>query len=158
MRREVCRIVGAAACAVTIACGHADAPSSGSADAPKPTSTNVAAPKSEPKEPAATPIFPPGLSIGEECPAATSSPTGPLAAASALVPLKEGLTLSHTWSSNVDDHHDYECLVQVAAITASYVDVTQSCGVEGRTIADRRRVCLDDLESAFFYETETFNE
>jgi outer membrane protein OmpA-like peptidoglycan-associated protein len=130
-----------------------------------------------------TPIFPTGLRIGDDCPApapatpapatpapATPAPATPApattvpatsaaapSAGQALVPLEAGLTLSYVWHPNSSDPNEYECLVQVSAVTAAYVDVTQSCPVDGRTIVGRRRLCTGDLDRGFFYLTETFS-
>jgi OmpA family len=100
----------------------------------------------------ASPIFPDGLSVGEECPAANGdTPDGE----SAIVPLKVGLTLSHIWLASADDY-EHECLIQVTAVTRPYIDVTESCpvGKDRRTIVWKRRLCAGDLRDAYFYRTE----
>jgi hypothetical protein len=66
-------------------------------------------------------VVPEGLSFADECP--DSAPVAS-AAASALVPLKAGLTLSHTWIGKVGDY-EHECLVQITDVTPSYIDVTE---------------------------------
>lgn len=69
-----------------------------------------------------------------------------------LVPLKKGLTLSMTWTGGAGDY-EHECLVQVNAVTASAVDVSQSCplGADHRTQTNTRRLCRDDLRNAHMY-------
>jgi outer membrane protein OmpA-like peptidoglycan-associated protein len=104
----------------------------------------------------ATPVlpnFPDGLWVGEECPDATGATTE---AESALVPLKAGLTLSHLWIGRAGDY-EHECLTQVVAATASYVDVTESCpiGTDHRNFTGKRRLCRADLLDSFFYRTGT---
>jgi outer membrane protein OmpA-like peptidoglycan-associated protein len=76
--------------------------------------------------------------------------------ASALVPLKAGLTLSHTWVGRVGDY-EHECLVQVVAVADAYVDVTQSCpiGKDHHNFTGKRRLCRVDLRDSYFYRTET---
>jgi outer membrane protein OmpA-like peptidoglycan-associated protein len=98
------------------------------------------------------PNFPDGLSVGEECPAASGdAPDGE----TAIVPLKVGLTLSHVWFDSTGDY-EHECLIQVTAVTRSYIDVTESCpvGKDRRTIVWKRRLCSGDLRDAYFYRTE----
>jgi flagellar motor protein MotB len=99
------------------------------------------------------PNFPDGLWIGEECPEATGDTTD---AESALVPLKAGLTLSHTWISRAGDY-EHECLIQVVAATPSYVDVTESCPTDKdqRNFIGKRRLCRGDLRDSYFYRTGT---
>ena len=101
----------------------------------------------------ASPKFPDGLSVGEECPEATGDTSE---AESALVPLKAGLTLSHTWIGSAGDY-EHECLVQIVAVTPSYIDVTQSCpiGKDHHTFVGKRRLCRVDLRDSYFYRTQT---
>jgi outer membrane protein OmpA-like peptidoglycan-associated protein len=104
-----------------------------------------------------SPGFPDGLSVDGEC------PTAPVVAAlneaeSSTIPLKEGLTLSSIWvSEGVDFEH--ECLVQVTAVTPSYIDVTQACSNPDtrNTRADTRRLCRSDLREGFFYATKMYS-
>jgi outer membrane protein OmpA-like peptidoglycan-associated protein len=101
----------------------------------------------------ASPKFPDGLSVGEECPEATEDTTE---ADSAIVPLKAGLTLSSIWISSAGDY-EHECLKQVVAVTRSYIDVTESCpiGKDHHTAAGKRRLCKADLRDSYFYHPMT---
>jgi len=126
-------------------------------EAPKadPTTTDptkAESTKTEAAEPA-DPVFPDGLSVGDECPEATGDATP---TESALIPLAVGLTLSHTWTGSAGDY-EHECLIQVVAVTPSYVDVTQSCpvGKSHEPSNDKRRLCRGDLRDSYFYRTET---
>ena len=105
---------------------------------------------------AASPIFPEGLSVADECP--DSAPVASTAA-SALVPLKVGLTLSHTWIGKAGDY-EHECLVQITDVTSSYIDVTESCpvGDDHHVFVGKRRVCRVDLRDGYFYQTATSSE
>jgi outer membrane protein OmpA-like peptidoglycan-associated protein len=97
--------------------------------------------------------FPDGLSVGEECSEATGDTSD---AEAALVPLKTGLTLSHTWTGRIGDY-EHECLVQVVTVTKSYIDVTESCpvGNDHHNFTGKRRLCRVDLRDSYFYRTET---
>ena len=104
-------------------------------------------------DPAGAPVFPDGLSFGGECPAETAAP---VPATSALVPLTAGLTLTNIWKVRSNDGKkelEYECLTQVTAVTASYVDVTLAC--DGAKGTDQRRLCVADLRNSHFYLTQT---
>ena len=109
------------------------------------------APAPAPVSPSAAPQLPVGLSVGEECPIEVAN-----AAAeekTTLVPLKVGLTLSSIW---IVEDHEFECLKQVTAVTDFYVDITQSCpsGAHHETVTNKRRLCQNDLRTAYFYRTE----
>ena len=97
--------------------------------------------------------LPDGLSVSDECPGAPADASG---AASGIVPLKVGLTLSHLWSGGPGDY-EHECLIQVIAVTSAYVDVTESCpnGADRHNFTGKRRLCTGDLLDSFFYHTVT---
>jgi outer membrane protein OmpA-like peptidoglycan-associated protein len=101
----------------------------------------------------ASPGFPDGLSVGDECPDASGdiAETGP-----ARIPLKAGLTLSHMWIGRAGDY-EHECLTQIVAATSSYVDVTESCpvGADRQNFTGKRRLCRGDLRDSYFYRTGT---
>jgi outer membrane protein OmpA-like peptidoglycan-associated protein len=101
----------------------------------------------------ASPRFPDGLFVGDECPDTTgdTAETGP-----ARIPLKAGLTLSHMWIGRAGDY-EHECLTQIVAATPSYVDVTESCpiGAARQNFTGRRRLCRGDLRDSYFYRTGT---
>jgi outer membrane protein OmpA-like peptidoglycan-associated protein len=96
--------------------------------------------------------LPNGLTLGEECPIEVADAVS--RERSAIVPLKAGLTLSSIWSPG---DYDHECLEQVTAITASYIDITESCplGTDHHNATQKRRLCQSDLRDSFFYRTET---
>ena len=109
--------------------------------------------KREPPPPADTgaPVFPAGLAVGAECPPvpAEAPPATP-----SLVPLKAGLTLAHVWKPYSESgKNEYECLLQVTGVTASYADVTYTCD-QKETVA-HRRLCIADLRDSHFYLTES---
>jgi outer membrane protein OmpA-like peptidoglycan-associated protein len=120
------------------------------ADSEQPTDDALTVPMAS-----ASPKFPDGLSVGEACPAADGV-TIDAAASTTLVPLKVGLTLSHVWVGRASDY-EHECLVQVVAVTATYVDVTESCphGTDRHNFTGTRRLCGADLADSFFYYTAT---
>ena len=107
------------------------------------------------RAPAAVP-GPDGLSIDGECADLPSGAVAIKTSAASKIPLENGLTLSSTWIRQGDDF-EHECLVQIAAVTASYIDITQTCsgGDDRPRPANRRRVCRADLRDGFFYLTKT---
>jgi flagellar motor protein MotB len=98
---------------------------------------------------------PPGLSIEGQCPAEASNSETDIAAdaTQAEIPLKVGLTLSSTWSEEVDPR-DVECLAQVASIGEASVDFGMSCSLEGGVTVAQRRTCHSDLRKSSAYLTE----
>jgi hypothetical protein len=102
----------------------------------------------EPSSDSGRPVAPKGLVIGGDCPPPDSLPK---ATTASLIPLEAGLTLAHIWNRSSRNDEEYECLLQVTAVTSSYADVTYSCD---RHEPARRRVCLSDLRVAHFYLTE----
>ena len=84
-----------------------------------------------------------GVTLGGDCP---DPPPGAeaeiLAQASALIPLKVGLTLSFNWRA-YDGDYDHECLEQVTAIDARSVLTTGSCpsDSEHKRVPWKRRFC-----------------
>jgi hypothetical protein len=103
----------------------------------------------EPSADSGRPVFPKGLVFDGECPPPDSVPK---ATTPSLIPLEVGLTLAHIWNRSSRSDEEYECLLQVTAVTSSYADVTYSCE---RHNSARRRVCLADLRNAHFYLIET---
>ena len=96
-----------------------------------------------------------GVTIGGDCPdAGPSAEAEILAQASALIPLKVGLTLSHIWKA-YDGDYDHECLEQVTAIDARSVLTTGSCPTGKDRVPSRwvRRICRTDLRDSYVYET-----
>ncbi len=96
-----------------------------------------------------------GVTIGGDCPdPGPGTEAEILAQASALIPLKVGLTLSHNWRA-YDGDYDHECLDQVTAIDARSVLTTGSCPI-GRSHKQStwvRRICRTDLRNSYVYET-----
>jgi outer membrane protein OmpA-like peptidoglycan-associated protein len=100
-----------------------------------------------------------GVTLGGDCPDAGPTADAEIAAqAAATIPLKVGLTLSHTWRS-FDGDYDHECLEQVTAIDARSVLTTGSCptGTKREKATWVRRICRVDLRDSYVYETGEFN-
>jgi outer membrane protein OmpA-like peptidoglycan-associated protein len=99
-----------------------------------------------------------GFTLGGDCPdAGPGAEAEILAQAAATIPLKVGLTLSHTWRS-FDGDYDHECLEQVTAIDVRSVLTTGSCPIgksrqKGTWV---RRICRVDLRDSYMYETSEF--
>jgi outer membrane protein OmpA-like peptidoglycan-associated protein len=93
-----------------------------------------------------------GLGAGGDCPAATGDATAEIAAqASAVIPLKEGLTLSYLWTRTPQE--EYECLIQVTKIAAAFIETSLSCNYPERGGPFIRRICRDDLRHARMLHT-----
>jgi hypothetical protein len=104
--------------------------------------------------PAALP-FPAGFEPEGSCPDPGASVDAELAAAAtATIPLVEGMTLASTWTSP-NDHYDHECLKQITRIDHVAVTVTMSCpnGADRHLETATRRLCLTDLRQSYMYET-----
>lgn len=102
---------------------------------------------------ASSSIFPEGLEPGGACPDPGPSAAADLsAAASATIPLKEGLTLAYTWAYRGDDY-DHECLTQVITIDNRSVLTTSSCpvGDDHHLQQSTRRLCRGDLRDSHLY-------
>lgn len=98
----------------------------------------------------------PGLTLGGECPPPSPAAAAEMAAqATARIPLKVGLTLSHVWRSLPNDY-EHECLSQVTAVDARGIDVTSSCpvGRDRKVVTSSRRLCRSDLTDSFIYVAE----
>ena len=118
--------------------------------APSPAATATAL------EPAADLSEPPVLA--NECPAIDGGAEDEIAAqASALVPLKPGLTLSTTWHRTTEAD-EVECLTHVRAVDADAVAVTASCAMREATHTASRRECRVDLHSAYMFSTGAGDE
>jgi flagellar motor protein MotB len=97
-----------------------------------------------------------GLQPGGECPDPGPGAARQIAAAaSATIPLKEGVTFSSVWKRNTDDY-EHECLEQITAIDARSILTTSSCPVGPRHEANHRlrRICWSDLLNSHLYVTE----
>jgi hypothetical protein len=96
-----------------------------------------------------------GVTLGGDCPDPGPSAAAERAAqASALIPLKVGLTLSHNWRPT-DSDYDHECLIQVTAIDDRSILTTGSCphGENKKRRGWVRRLCRTDLRDSYVYET-----
>jgi hypothetical protein len=119
----------------TAGCGSAPAPASSATSSASKTTPRAAdtgpARETPPEE---TPgAFPEGLHPDAVCAEpSTSEPPVPPAAATALVPLIEGLTLSQTWIPRAGDY-EHECLVQITKVDDS------SAATGSATIATSRQ-------------------
>ena len=97
---------------------------------------------------------PDGLVLGGDCPGAGPGADEEIAAqASALVPLKVGLTLTSVWVPNPEV--EYECLLQVTAVHRDSIDTTLDCDNPGARRHINRRICRADLDAARMLMTET---
>ena len=98
-----------------------------------------------------------GLTLARDCPEPGPTAAAEMAAqAAARIPLKVGLTLSHTWKAFANDY-EHECLEQVTAVDLRGIDVSESCpvGADRRRTHTTRRLCRADLASSTFYIAET---
>ncbi len=95
--------------------------------------------------------------LGGSCSARAGSASELTAAAGARVPLKVGLTLATAWHRTTQAD-DVECLTQVRELTASAVVASVSCALREGTVAGSRRVCLDDFDQAFIYDSGAGDE
>ena len=99
-----------------------------------------------------------GVTIGGDCPdPGPGAETEILAQASALIPLKVGLTLSHNWRA-YDGDYDHECLEQITEVDARSILSKGSCPI-GRTHKTTnwvRRICRSDMRDSYVYETGEF--
>jgi len=96
-----------------------------------------------------------GVTIGGDCPdPGPGAEAEVLAQASALIPIKVGLTVSHIWRA-FDGDYDHECLEQVTAVDARSVLTTGSCprNKKGKRTTWVRRFCRTDLRNSYAYET-----
>jgi outer membrane protein OmpA-like peptidoglycan-associated protein len=101
-----------------------------------------------------------GVTLGGDCPdPGPGAEAEILAQASALIPLKVGLTLSNLWRA-YDGDYDHECLEQVTAIDARSVLTTGSCptGTAHKKTTWVRRLCRTDLRDSYVYETHEYHE
>jgi len=100
-----------------------------------------------------------GVTMDGECPDPGPSAAADIAAqATATIPLKVGLTLSHLWKGSERDY-EHECLEQVVAIDARSVSTTGSCpwGARGEKRSSwKRRVCRADMADSYVYLTTVF--
>lgn len=94
------------------------------------------------------------LVLGGDCPPVTGSPDAEIAAqASAILPIKVGLTLSHTWRRTAEDY-DHECLEQVTSIERDAVVMEMRCPMDkGVKMHAIRRLCRADLRDSHIYLT-----
>jgi outer membrane protein OmpA-like peptidoglycan-associated protein len=75
-------------------------------------------------------------------------------AAASRIPLKVGLTLSHTWKAQAGDY-EHECLSQIDAIDARGFVMKGSCPIGPKREIKRwtRRVCWSDFANSYLYLT-----
>ena len=94
------------------------------------------------------------LVLGGDCPPVTDSPDAEIAAqASAIIPIKVGLTLSHTWRRTAEDY-DHECLEQVTGVERDAVVMEMRCPMDtGVKMHAIRRLCRADLRDSHIYLT-----
>jgi outer membrane protein OmpA-like peptidoglycan-associated protein len=130
------------AVALVTGCDHE--PTTGGSAPPGPaqlTSTAVAA------GPADEPV------IADDC----TPPEGPVdqeiaSQAAALVPLKQGLTLSTTWH-RATEGDEVECLTQIRSVDSAAIAASATCSMSTGTQGGTRRTCRSDLRAAYMYYT-----
>jgi flagellar motor protein MotB len=92
---------------------------------------------------------------GGECPDPGPSRSAAIAAAaSALIPLKAGLTLSSIWKAYQGDY-EHECLLQIGQIDARSIATTDSCPVGPKhvTTTSTRSICWTDVIDSYLFIT-----
>lgn len=88
-----------------------------------------------------------------DCPILYPVPDEEIAAqATAVVPLKAGLTLSHAWRT-VESAVEIECLSHVEAVDTESIRVSNTCLQGDQSASFPRRTCRKDLRAARVYQT-----
>ena len=119
--------------------------------APAPASENTSAPLTA--APAAEKAF-----LSDECPPAPGATDQEIVAqAAAIVPLKQGLTLSTTWH-RATEGDDVECLTHIHDISRALVATTANCSMSTGNQGGTRRTCRADMQSAHMYYTGAGDE
>lgn len=99
------------------------------------------------------PGLPEGLVLGGDCPAMGPDADAEIAAqSSARVPVKVGLTLSHSWAPT--EGEDYECLNQIVTVDRDGYVFTIGCTNPRTPDVKTRRVCRSDLRQARMLHTQ----
>ncbi len=114
----------------------------------------------KPREPSLLDVFglgdpelPNGLVLGGDCPAMGPDADAEIAAQStARVPVKVGLTLSHSWAPIQGE--EYECLNQIIAVDREGYVFTVGCTNPRTPDVKTRRVCRSDLRHARMLHTQ----
>jgi len=118
---------------------------------PPATSENTSAPPAE--APATEKAF-----LSDECPPAPGATDQEITAqATAVVPLKQGLTLSTTWH-RATEGDDVECLTHIQDIGGNAVTATANCSMSTGTQGGTRRTCRADMRNAYMYYTGAGDE
>lgn len=96
--------------------------------------------------------------LSNECPPAPTATDQEIAAqAAAVVPLKQGLTLSTTWH-RATEGDDVECLTHIHDISGNAVATTANCSMSTGTQGGTRRTCRADMRDAYMYYTGAGDE
>ena len=95
--------------------------------------------------------------LGGTCAPAEAAPEAIAALEAARIPLKAGLTLATAWHRTTEAD-DVECLTQVRGISTAAVAASASCAMRTGTVGGSRKVCLDDLDSAYIYDSGAGDE
>ena len=98
-----------------------------------------------------------GLFIGGDCPDTQAPADSEMRAqAQATIPIKVGLTLSHTWRAGSRDD-DRECLEQIISVDARSIVTSASCPDRDKTkpkLRWKRRLCRVDFQNSYLYITQ----
>jgi hypothetical protein len=153
------RLVSSIAAALLAGCGQ---------PGPGDTAPALAAPVSKAVQPAqatarppddVTPSVAPDVDpvLGGTCAETESVAAGIAAEGAARIPLKVGLTLATAWHRTTQAD-DIECLTQVQELTGAAIVASASCAMPDGTVGGSRRVCRDDFEHAYIYDSGAGDE
>jgi outer membrane protein OmpA-like peptidoglycan-associated protein len=96
--------------------------------------------------------------IADDCTPAEGPTDREIAAqAGALVPLKQGLTLSTSWH-RATEGDDVECLTQIRSVDGEAIAASATCSMSTGTQGGSRRTCRADLRAAYMYYTGAGDE
>jgi outer membrane protein OmpA-like peptidoglycan-associated protein len=97
--------------------------------------------------------LPAGLAFDERCDEATATEAEQLhAAASARIPLVEGLTLTTIWVRQGENGFEHECLTQVTKVDGGGIYTALSCNrPNGTRYSSARIICARDFVAAPFF-------
>jgi outer membrane protein OmpA-like peptidoglycan-associated protein len=95
--------------------------------------------------------------LGGSCAPTESASQQMAAQQGARIPLKVGLTLATAWHRTTEAD-DVECLTQVRELSTSSVVASASCAMRNGTVGGSRRVCREDLDNAYIYDSGAGDE
>jgi outer membrane protein OmpA-like peptidoglycan-associated protein len=96
--------------------------------------------------------------LSNECPALDGRTDQEISTqATAIVPLKPGLTLSTTWH-RATEGDDVECLTHIHEVSGNVVSTTANCSMSTGTHGGTRRTCRADMRNGYMYYTGAGDE